>query len=116
MRDAQRAGMPVSGRVIEINAGGLRVDLGSARGFCPLSQIEPGFTADPKIYLGRTLEFLGAFREGAEMTERALELQKRRDEHLAFVARLYGVQDHEARSVPLEGAAQAVKELWLTLP
>jgi len=74
MREAQRSGMPVSGRVIEINAGGLRVDLGSARGFCPLSQIESGFCADPKAYMGRTLEFLVT---GIEDGRRSVTLSRR---------------------------------------
>ena len=58
VREARAAGVPVTGRVTAINAGGLAVDLGGARGFCPLSQIEAGFCADPSIYIGRTLEFL----------------------------------------------------------
>ena len=58
VREAHAAGVPVTGRVTGINAGGLAVDLGGARGFCPLSQIEAGFCADPSIYVGRTLEFI----------------------------------------------------------
>jgi small subunit ribosomal protein S1 len=58
VREARAAGVPVTGRVTGINAGGLAVDLGGARGFCPLSQIEAGFCADASIYVGRTLEFL----------------------------------------------------------
>ena len=58
LREAQKAGMPVSGRVVEVNSGGLRVDLGGAKGFCPLSQIEIGFCSNAAAYMGRTLEFL----------------------------------------------------------
>ena len=65
VREARAAGVPVTGRVTGINTGGLAVDLGGARGFCPLSQIEAGFCADPSIYVGRTLEFLVTAVEGA---------------------------------------------------
>jgi len=58
LREARVAGVPVTGRVTGLNTGGLAVDLGGARGFCPLGQIEAGFCADPSIYVGRTLEFL----------------------------------------------------------
>jgi small subunit ribosomal protein S1 len=58
LREAQRAGMPVSGRVTGMNAGGLEVDIAGQRGFCPVSQIEAGYCADPSAFVGRTLEFL----------------------------------------------------------
>jgi small subunit ribosomal protein S1 len=58
MREAKAAGMPVSGKVTAVNKGGLEVDLGGARGFCPVSQVELGFCSDPSVYVGRTLEFL----------------------------------------------------------
>jgi small subunit ribosomal protein S1 len=58
LREAHAAGVPVTGRVTGVNAGGLEVDLGGARGFCPVSQIESGYCEDPSTYVGRTLEFL----------------------------------------------------------
>jgi small subunit ribosomal protein S1 len=58
VRQAHTAGIPVSGRVTALNAGGLTVDLAGVRGFCPFSQIEAGFCADPSVYVGKTLEFL----------------------------------------------------------
>jgi small subunit ribosomal protein S1 len=74
MREAQQAGMPVSGRVVELNAGGLRVDLGGVRGFCPISQIELGFCAEPSVYVGRTLEFLVT---GIEESRRSVVVSRR---------------------------------------
>ncbi len=74
MRAAHAAGVPVTGRVTAINAGGLEVDLGGARGFCPVSQIESGYCADPSTYLGRTLEFLVT---GIEDTRRSVVLSRR---------------------------------------
>ncbi len=58
MREAQKAGVPVEGRVTGVNSGGLTVDLSGVRGFCPMSQIELGYCADPSSYVGRTLEFV----------------------------------------------------------
>lgn len=58
MREAKASGMPVSGRVTGLNTGGLQIDVGGVRGFCPISQIEAGFCADASVYVGRTLEFL----------------------------------------------------------
>jgi small subunit ribosomal protein S1 len=58
LREAHASGAPVSGKVTAVNSGGLAVDLTGVRGFCPMSQIESGFCADPSIYVGRTLEFI----------------------------------------------------------
>jgi small subunit ribosomal protein S1 len=58
MREAHQAGVPVTGKVTGTNAGGLTIEVGGVRGFCPVSQIENGFCADPSVYVGQTLEFL----------------------------------------------------------
>lgn len=58
LREAKESGAPVRGRVTGVNAGGLEVRLGRARGFCPMSQIESGFCEDPSVHVGKTLEFL----------------------------------------------------------
>lgn len=87
LREAQAAGVPVSGRVTGLNAGGLAVDLAGVRGFCPLSQVEAGFCADASVYVGRTLEFLVTAVEEArgsavlsrrQLLRRAEEEQARR--------------------------------------
>ncbi|OFW78954.1 MAG: hypothetical protein A2Z48_11275 [Actinobacteria bacterium RBG_19FT_COMBO_70_19] len=105
LREAQAAGVPVSGRVTGLQGGGLAVDIGSVRGFCPVSQIESGFCADPSVYVGRTLEFLvtkvedgrgGAVvsrrkllrREEEEQAKRLLAALKVGDELEGTVARL----------------------------
>jgi len=76
VREAHTSGMPVSGKVTSVNAGGLAVDVGGVRGFCPLSQIEAGFCADPSVYVGRTLEFavtkVEGGRGGAVLSRRQL--------------------------------------------
>jgi small subunit ribosomal protein S1 len=85
VKEAQAAGLPVSGRVTGLNAGGLEVDVAGARGFCPLSQIEAGFCAEPAVYVGRTLEFLvtaaGDARGNVVLSRR--QLLRREDEERA---------------------------------
>jgi len=86
VREAHASGIPLSGRVTGVNAGGLDVDLGGVRGFCPLSQIEAGFCADASVYVGRTLEFVvtaveegrgGAVLSRRQLLRRAAEEQAR---------------------------------------
>jgi small subunit ribosomal protein S1 len=74
MREAHAAGVPVTGRVTGLNSGGLDVDLGGVRGFCPVSQVESGYCPDPSVYLGRTLEFLVT---AIEDTRRSVVLSRR---------------------------------------
>ncbi len=105
LREAQAAGVPVAGRVTGLNAGGLAVEIAGVRGFCPVSQIEAGFCADPSVYVGRTLEFLvtaveegrgGAVLSRRKLLRRAEEESARRllaslkpgDERDGTVARL----------------------------
>ncbi|MBK8229318.1 MAG: S1 RNA-binding domain-containing protein [Candidatus Eisenbacteria bacterium] len=58
IREAFRDGVPVIGKIVAMNAGGLEVDLSGLRGFCPFSQVESNYCADPSIYVGKTLSFL----------------------------------------------------------
>lgn len=57
MQQAKDKGIPVEGRVTGFNSGGLVVNLGGARAFCPMSQIGMGFVDDPASYAGQTLTF-----------------------------------------------------------
>ena len=76
LREAHRARVPVTAKVTGLNSGGLEVDLGGARGFCPLSQIENGFCSDPGSYVGKSLEFmitkLGDAKGGVVLSRRQL--------------------------------------------
>lgn len=76
LRESQKNGVPVSGRVVGKNPGGLAVDVSGVRGFCPVSQIETGFCADPSVYIGQTLDFLvtevRGGRGGVVLSRRAL--------------------------------------------
>lgn len=57
VRDAFDAGVPIDGRVTGFNKGGLVVNLGGMRAFCPMSQIEMGFCSEPESYAGKTFSF-----------------------------------------------------------
>jgi len=57
LQQAHDAGMPVLGKVSAVNKGGLEVDVGGMRAFCPLSQIDIARVDDPAIYVGQELEF-----------------------------------------------------------
>ena len=83
LREAHAAGMPVSGRVTGVNAGGLAVEIGGVRGFCPVSQIDTTFVTDPSVYIGRTLEFLVTKVEdarGGVVLSRRQQLQREQQE------------------------------------
>ena len=55
--EAFRNGLPVEGRVMAQNKGGFTVRVGGKDAFCPISQIELGFTANPEIHVGQSYPF-----------------------------------------------------------
>src|SRR5665213_1605479 len=57
LAEAATTGLPVTGLVTGVNKGGLEVDVGGVRAFCPVSQIELRPVADPAVYVGQRLEF-----------------------------------------------------------
>ncbi|MBN1825358.1 MAG: S1 RNA-binding domain-containing protein [Candidatus Eisenbacteria bacterium] len=61
-RDAIRAAyegkVPVEGTVKSTNKGGFEVAIGSLRAFCPFSQIDIAYCADPNVFVGQKLSFL----------------------------------------------------------
>jgi small subunit ribosomal protein S1 len=58
LAQAHEGGLPVEGTVTGVNKGGLEVDVSGVRAFCPMSQADRGFLADPQTLVGRTLSFL----------------------------------------------------------
>lgn len=83
IREAAGSGVPITGKVTGVNAGGLDVDLSGNRAFCPVSQVDIGYCPDASVFVGQSLEF--KVIEYADMgrrivvSRRAL-LQQRRDE------------------------------------
>jgi small subunit ribosomal protein S1 len=55
---AHQARLAVEGKVVAVNKGGLEVEVAGQRAFCPTSQIERGYVADPQSFVGRSLQFL----------------------------------------------------------
>ena len=57
LRQAFENGIPIEGRVTGFNTGGLVVNIGGLRAFCPLSQVEAGYCDNPESYAGQTHTF-----------------------------------------------------------
>src|SRR5690606_2255333 len=57
LETALEAGAPVEGTVTKANKGGLEVQIGKIRAFCPASHVHIAYTPDISIYEGQTLEF-----------------------------------------------------------
>jgi small subunit ribosomal protein S1 len=57
LNEAFRAGLPVDGRVEKAIKGGYEVRVGGQRAFCPISQIDSRFTADPSVHVGQAYTF-----------------------------------------------------------
>ena len=57
VRQAHQNDMPIEGKVTGFNSGGLVVNVGGLRGFCPMSQIDTEYCHDPASYAGQTLTF-----------------------------------------------------------
>jgi small subunit ribosomal protein S1 len=57
LAEAATAGLPVDGVVTGVNKGGVDVDIGGVRGFCPISQLDLRPVADAAAYVGQRLSF-----------------------------------------------------------
>jgi small subunit ribosomal protein S1 len=57
LQQALESKVPVEGTVTAQNKGGLEVDLGGLRAFCPASQIDVRFVEDPARFVGQKLKF-----------------------------------------------------------
>jgi small subunit ribosomal protein S1 len=55
---AKAGDMPVVGKVTGFNKGGLEVEIGGAKAFCPMSQVGAKFVEDPSTLVGQSLSFL----------------------------------------------------------
>ncbi|HEX7880184.1 MAG TPA: S1 RNA-binding domain-containing protein [Candidatus Eisenbacteria bacterium] len=54
---ASASGAPLEGTVKAVNKGGVVVDIGGVRAFCPVAQIDIAYVADPSAWVGRQLAF-----------------------------------------------------------
>ncbi len=58
LEQARAAGLPVEGKVTGVNKGGVEVEVGGVRAFCPLGQLDVHFVQDVSTFVGQTLSFL----------------------------------------------------------
>jgi small subunit ribosomal protein S1 len=90
LNDAFQAGLPVEGRVEKAIKGGYEVRIGGQRAFCPISQIDSRFTADPSVHVGQayTFRIIECKEDGKELvvSRRAL-LQEEEGERAGKVRR-----------------------------
>jgi small subunit ribosomal protein S1 len=121
LRDAFESGLPVEGRIERVIKGGYEVRVAGQRAFCPLSQIDTAFTADPEVHQGqlytfRILEYKEdsgnlvlsrrALLEEAER-ERAAEVRSRIVPGAVLAGRVASVQAYGA-FVDLGGGVQGL--------
>ncbi len=65
IRLASESGAPVSGTVTAAVKGGFSVDVAGTRAFCPISQIDLSYVAEPEAFVGQTYDFrVLEFKEG----------------------------------------------------
>lgn len=73
---AREQGLAVEGKVTAVNKGGAEVQIENVRAFCPISQLDNRFVADPQTFVGKTLQFrVTEVREGGRsvvLSRRAL--------------------------------------------
>ena len=55
---AREHGLAVEGKVMSVNKGGPEVHTDAVRAFCPTSQPDNRYVADPQSFVGTTLRFL----------------------------------------------------------
>jgi small subunit ribosomal protein S1 len=57
LAEAAQTGLPVEGQVTAVNKGGVEVNVGGVRAFCPMSQLDLRPVADPAVFIGQRLPF-----------------------------------------------------------
>ena len=90
LNDAFRAGLPVEGRVEKAIKGGYEVRVGGQRAFCPISQIDARFTADPSVHVGQayTFRIIECKEDGKELVvSRRVFLQEEENERAEAIRR-----------------------------
>jgi small subunit ribosomal protein S1 len=93
LEQARDAGIPVEGKVVAVNKGGLEVDVDGVRAFCPSSQADVRFNSDLSALVGRTLTFrvmeIRSGGRGVVLSRRAVleeEVRQARDRALSALA------------------------------
>jgi small subunit ribosomal protein S1 len=58
LRAALESKLPVEGKIVGVNKGGVSVEVGGVRGFCPMSQLDDRFVNDASVFLNQTHQFV----------------------------------------------------------
>jgi small subunit ribosomal protein S1 len=81
IQDAYESGVPVEGKVTGTNKGGFDVEVHGVDAFCPISEIEIGFTEEKDLHVGATYRFkVTEFEEGGDtivLSRAALQREER---------------------------------------
>jgi len=87
---AHEQGIPVEGKVVGVNKGGLDVEVAGVRAFCPASQIEDRFVEDTSSYVGQTLKFIVTAVEdrGAVLSRRRILAAEKAEAREALLSHL----------------------------
>jgi small subunit ribosomal protein S1 len=80
LRVAMESGVPVEGKVTNINKGGAEVDLGGVRAFCPASQLDDHRVDDLTVFVGRSMNFLVTKVDARDVVLSRRQLLKREAE------------------------------------
>jgi small subunit ribosomal protein S1 len=105
LQQALESKVPVEGTVTAQNKGGLEVDLGGLRAFCPASQIDVRFVENPAQFVGQKLKFrVMEIRGGNAILSRRALLE---EERAALAAELR--KKLEVGAV-LEGTVSSVRD------
>ncbi len=91
---AKASDMPVMGKVTGVNKGGLEVEIGGAKAFCPMSQVGAKFVEDPSTLVGQSFSFMiTEVRDGGKgvVVSRRAALQREASESVGETLRTLGV-------------------------
>ena len=104
--DALATHRPVEGKVLEVNKGGLVVEIGATQGFCPLGQMDIRRIEDPSIFVGQRLVFqVMEMREGRQPV-----LSRRRVLEAEAAARAVETRARIALGVRFRGTITSVRD------
>lgn len=92
LEDAYSSRVPVEGKVKEIIKGGFHIEVLKRRAFCPVSQIDARYVANPEDYVGQTLQFrITKLTEGGRnivVSRRALLEEEQREASAGFFEKI----------------------------
>jgi small subunit ribosomal protein S1 len=92
IEEAFEAGLSVSGQVLALNKGGFEVQVMGKRAFCPISQIELGFTENPGEHVGKSYTFrITEFSKGGRrfvVSRAALQREEKAEKAAALRERI----------------------------